>query len=95
MNLQPDYKPCHAMQCIVDTLRVYVKALGQEINFYKSTMVFSSNTPLPVHEELARVIGFRRVDMHEKYFGLPGLVGHSQRAVFDGLRDRVCQCIFW
>ncbi|KAL0403557.1 UNVERIFIED_CONTAM: putative mitochondrial protein [Sesamum radiatum] len=75
------------MQCIGNTLDTYAKASGQEINYGKSTVVFSKNVPQDEQLELAAIIGLRPEIMHAKYLGLPGVVGRSQGAVFNNLRD--------
>ncbi|KAL0399757.1 UNVERIFIED_CONTAM: putative mitochondrial protein [Sesamum radiatum] len=47
------------MQCIGNTLDTYAKASGQEINYGKSTVVFSKNVPQDEQLELAAIIGLR------------------------------------
>ncbi|KAL0320134.1 UNVERIFIED_CONTAM: hypothetical protein Sradi_5274900 [Sesamum radiatum] len=64
-------------------------SLGLTVNLEKSSVVFSRNTPAEVQLELARGLGVRVVPKHEKYLGLPALVGLSKREVFQNLVDRV------
>ncbi|KAL0439588.1 UNVERIFIED_CONTAM: putative mitochondrial protein [Sesamum latifolium] len=78
-----------AMDCIQSILQVYSKALGQEINMQKSVVVFSKNTPGRLMSTISNGLGIRVADRHEKYLGLPSVVGRSKNAVFNSIRDRI------
>ncbi|KAL0461293.1 UNVERIFIED_CONTAM: putative mitochondrial protein [Sesamum latifolium] len=84
---------CHAsteaLNCIQNILQVYGKASGQEINYQKSVIVFSKNTPEPVMSFISEGLGIRKADRHEKYLGLPSVVGRSKRVVFESIRDKI------
>ncbi|KAL0373740.1 UNVERIFIED_CONTAM: hypothetical protein Sradi_3289700 [Sesamum radiatum] len=60
-----------------------------QVNYQKSAIVFSRNVSLPVQEELVALLGVVRVEKHEKYLGLPSIIGKSKMEVFEGLKDRV------
>ncbi|KAL0405608.1 UNVERIFIED_CONTAM: hypothetical protein Slati_3874700 [Sesamum latifolium] len=64
-----------AMGCIQSILQVYGKASGQEINLQKLVVVFSKNTPPCLMTTISDGLGIRMVDRHEKYLGLPYVVG--------------------
>ncbi|KAL0430792.1 UNVERIFIED_CONTAM: putative mitochondrial protein [Sesamum radiatum] len=78
-----------SMECIKNILHVYGKASGQEINFHKSVVVFSKNTSDTLMTTIAEGLGIRRADKHDKYLGLPSIVGRSKKIVFDSIRDRI------
>ncbi|KAL0355668.1 UNVERIFIED_CONTAM: LINE-1 retrotransposable element O protein [Sesamum radiatum] len=78
-----------AMECIKEILDCYGRASGQEVNFNKSTAVFSGNVQRDVQKNLSELLGIRLEEKHDKYLGLPSIVGKSRRAVFNCIRDRV------
>ncbi|KAL0429071.1 UNVERIFIED_CONTAM: LINE-1 retrotransposable element O protein [Sesamum radiatum] len=70
-------------------LEVYRKASGQEINFVKSSAVFSRNTPGDTKTVLAELLGIRLENKHDLYLGLPAAAFRSKRALFASLKDRI------
>ena len=58
---------------------MYQLASGQEVNFEKSCVSFSS----------ADCLGIKRVDFHDKYLVLPVLVRKSKKETFAYVKDRV------
>ncbi|KAL0461166.1 UNVERIFIED_CONTAM: hypothetical protein Slati_0004200 [Sesamum latifolium] len=42
-----------------------------------------------VQTELALIIGVPKMAKHDKYLGLPSVVGKSKQAAFDSIRDRI------
>ncbi|KAL0449431.1 UNVERIFIED_CONTAM: hypothetical protein Slati_1499500 [Sesamum latifolium] len=75
-----------AMECTKAGLR---KSFGQEINLQKSVIVFSKNTPEHLKNPISAGFAIRMADHHEKYLGLPSVVGRSKKAVFDSVCDRI------
>ncbi|KAL0428005.1 UNVERIFIED_CONTAM: hypothetical protein Slati_2975300 [Sesamum latifolium] len=55
------------------------------INVGKLALVFSKNTSYQICEGLVSILGVLTIGKHEKYLGLPSVVGISKRAVFEGL----------
>ncbi|KAI3447058.1 hypothetical protein Pfo_003723 [Paulownia fortunei] len=53
----------------------YALASGQEISLLMSTMVFSKNTPLEIRYLLPQILYVRIANKHDKYLGLPSIVG--------------------
>ncbi|KAL0434015.1 UNVERIFIED_CONTAM: hypothetical protein Slati_2735800 [Sesamum latifolium] len=53
--------------------------------------MFTRNTPSPVRDELAHVLGVIVKQTHVKYLGLPSTVGRPKREVFEGVKDRFWQ----
>ena len=63
---------CNAIQRI---LGVYEQASGQQLNRTKAALFFSKNTPNEIKEEIKNRFGAQVIRQHEKYLGLPSLVG--------------------
>ncbi|KAK4400574.1 putative mitochondrial protein [Sesamum angolense] len=74
---------------ILEVLRIFGRAAGQEINFNKSSVVFSINTPSALREGIQGTLQIRVENRHDLYLGLPSVVGKSRRSVFQSIRDRV------
>ncbi|KAL0320265.1 UNVERIFIED_CONTAM: putative mitochondrial protein [Sesamum radiatum] len=70
-------------------LNVYGKASGQEVNLHKSTVVFSKNVSKEVRDSLTNKLGIRWEERHDKYLGLPAVVGKSRKEVFSNIRDKI------
>ncbi|KAL3819736.1 hypothetical protein ACJIZ3_005641 [Penstemon smallii] len=78
-----------AAKTIKSVLENYGKASGQEINFEKSSIVFSRNTN---EVDILRVQSYLPMtieEKHDKYLGLPMITGKSKKAVFGYIRDRI------
>lgn len=54
-----------------EIFRAYEKASGQVINFGKSSLAFSLNTPTSRRNEIQSIFNIELVACHEKYLGLP------------------------
>ncbi|KAK4404287.1 hypothetical protein Sango_0797300 [Sesamum angolense] len=78
-----------AMLCIDRILNNFEATSTLKTNLDKSATSFSKNIPLPVREELAAQIGVLVVENHDKYLGLPSIVGRTKREVFVSLKDWV------
>lgn len=64
---------------LMELLRVYVKASGQEINMTKYEVFLNCNISRPAQEDLARIIGVCQVLGTNMYLGLPSLIGRSKK----------------
>ena len=78
-------------QHIESILQLYKSASGQEINLDKSAIVFSSNTSPEVRHRITSYLGIKEVMAHDKYLGLPIVIGRSKSAVFSSIKDRIWQ----
>ncbi|KAI5324876.1 hypothetical protein L3X38_033949 [Prunus dulcis] len=77
-------------QSLKDLLTItYEKAVGQRINFEKSTMTFGPNFDIQLESDMHKILDIPIVQFHEKYLGLPTVVGRAKKALFINLRNRV------
>ena len=83
---QATLEECATLQQI---LSVYESMSGQQLNRNKTALFFSRNTPRPIQEEIKRRFGAPVIRQHEKYLGLPSLVGRSKRNTFNDLKDKL------
>ncbi|KAH9784317.1 putative reverse transcriptase/RNA-dependent DNA polymerase [Citrus sinensis] len=77
---------CKKLKGIFDD---YVAAFGQVFNNDKSSMFFSSNTNQSQVEEIKNIFGPNIVSKHEKYLGLPSMVGRKKISFFNEIKLRV------
>ncbi|KAL0440363.1 UNVERIFIED_CONTAM: Dehydrogenase/reductase SDR family member 12 [Sesamum latifolium] len=86
---------CQATQEALSRLQLilhsFEAASGLKINKQKSAMVFSRNVADSVRLELAGILGVAVVAKHDKYLGLPTVIGHSKKEMFDGIKERIRQ----
>ncbi|KAL0417527.1 UNVERIFIED_CONTAM: putative mitochondrial protein [Sesamum radiatum] len=78
-----------AALCILEVLDIFGRAAGQEINFAKSSVVFSRNTIASLRDVIQGILDIRVERRHDLYLGLPSIVGKTRRSVFQSIRDRV------
>lgn len=74
-------------------LDLYAKASGQVINFEKYSMTFSTGVSPGRRNQIVATLGVNVVDCHDKYLGMPAVVGKSKKEVFRFLRERVSKRI--
>ena len=67
----------------------YAAASGQVFNFEKSSMFFSSSISQIQREEYKNIFGLNVVTKHEKYLGLPSMVGRRKINFFNEIKLRV------
>ncbi|KAL0337594.1 UNVERIFIED_CONTAM: hypothetical protein Scaly_2034500 [Sesamum calycinum] len=90
-QMTPDLLSSHvdAALCILEVLDIFGRAAGQEINFTKSSVVFSRNTVASLRDEIQGILNIRVEGRHDLYLGLLSVVGKTRRSVFQSIRDRV------
>ncbi|XP_062028441.1 uncharacterized protein LOC133744326 [Rosa rugosa] len=83
------YSNASSQDCILirNILNVYERASGQKINLQKSSVVFSVSVPSHMRQSLADILDIQVVDKHEKYLGIPTLVGRSKADTFAYIKD--------
>ena len=62
---------------------------GQQLNRSKTSLFFSRNTPRSIQDEIQRRFGALVIRQHEKYLGLPSLVGLPKRNTFNDLKEKL------
>lgn len=76
---------------VQEILIEYEIASGQRINTEKTTMVFSSNTPLSTKQELMSMWTNGTLQQFEKYLNLPPIIGRAKQKAFAAIKDKVWQ----
>ncbi|XP_058784794.1 uncharacterized protein LOC131659630 [Vicia villosa] len=74
---------------LMGILKIYADVTGQVINLSKSEVFFSRNLSGPAQEDLAKLMGVRRVIGTGTYLGLPSMIGRSKKAMFSFIKDRI------
>lgn len=74
---------------IVRILDSYCTASGQLVNFEKSNMFFSPNTPLEVKDRLKDNLNVTISEDPGKYLGLPTLWGRSKKTALAFVKDKI------
>ncbi|KAL5805331.1 hypothetical protein ACOSQ3_032131 [Xanthoceras sorbifolium] len=70
-------------------LNVYEKASGQRINLQKSNITFSPNVEDVCSASILNYLGLANAQAHDKYLGLPTMVGKNKRKTFNDIKERV------
>ncbi|XP_030479385.1 uncharacterized protein LOC115696632 [Cannabis sativa] len=78
-----------AATTIKDILQDYSSALGQMVNYSKSSLFFSPNTNENIKIHITSVLGIPIRNSFEKYLGLPQTFGRTKKEVFNYLKDHV------
>lgn len=58
-------------------LQLYKQALGQEVNFSKSVVIFGKGTPIRLQQTLMNDLGITKLGGFGKYLGLPDYIGRN------------------
>lgn len=74
---------------IAEIISTYERASGQKVNLSKTDVVFSKRVGFERRQAIVETLGVREVVRHEKYLGLPTIIGKSKKAVFAGLKERL------
>ncbi|KAM1018306.1 hypothetical protein TB2_039772 [Malus domestica] len=75
---------CHH---ISELLLTYKLASGQQVNLAKSEVCLSKNVKRAIQLKLANALGVQRVERHERYMGMPTLVGRNKSACFAYIKE--------
>ncbi|CAN6556372.1 unnamed protein product [Malus baccata var. baccata] len=76
---------------LVNLLRSFCDASGQEVNLQKSSVFFGTNTPVRVSEELGSILGMPIVDNPGTYLGVPTLWGRSKKQGLAYVKGRIVE----
>ena len=74
---------------VLKVLEDYEGDSGQKPNKEKTSLYFSKNTSREIKEYVKEKFGARVVQHHEKYLGLPPLMGRGKRKAFNRIKDQV------
>ncbi|XP_021836918.2 uncharacterized protein [Spinacia oleracea] len=74
---------------IADIISKYERASGQSVNLDKTDVVFSKSVNVIRRQEIVTTLGVKEVEKHEKYLGLPTIIGKSKKMVFASLKERI------
>ena len=74
---------------ITDIISKYERASGQRVNFDKTDVVFSKCVETNRRQEIVALLGVKEVVKHEKYLGLPTVIGRSKKEIFASIRERI------
>ena len=77
---------CQKVQNLLD---IYEKASGQQLNQNKTGLFFSKSTPPFMLNLIKEFLGVQESKHHEKYLGLPSLVGKYKKASLLFIKERV------
>ena len=79
---------CDVLQRILST---YEKASGQQLNRSKTSLFFSFNTAKEIQDEIRIRFGAQVIRQHEKYLGLPSLVGRNKKNTFKEVKAKLAK----
>ena len=74
---------------VTSMLDVYEKESGQKLNREKTSLFSSKNTKEDIHKFMKDNFGAQIVKQHEKYLGLPLVVGRGKKKAFNHIKDQV------
>lgn len=67
---------------------LYKMALGQQINYNKSSIVFSPHVQNDVKVVIAGVLGVSVVERHGMYLSLPSIISRSKKSTYEFLVEK-------
>ncbi|KAL9687641.1 hypothetical protein QQ045_032047 [Rhodiola kirilowii] len=68
---------------------VNLKQCGQRVNYEKSEICFSRNTPGEVRIRVCNVFGVAQVSSHSRYLGLPLMVGQRKTEICRSIVEKI------
>ena len=72
---------------VLRALEAYEAESGQQLNKEKTSLFFNKNTKREVQDQVKQIFGAQVIQHHEKYLGLPLLVGKGKRKAFNRIKD--------
>ena len=76
-------------QVVMNILSQYEEASGQKLNSDKTSIFYSSNTPLDTRMAIGNLLGALNSNSIEQYLGLPPFLGRSKIKPFEDLPAKV------
>lgn len=74
---------------LADILKKYEDLSGQKVNIHKCEISFSKNLSEQYRESTKAIPEMREVMWHDKYLGLPTLIGRSKKVCFASIKDGI------
>lgn len=74
---------------VLEMLKIFENASGQQINAEKSMVFFSRNTSYYLKQELSQHLNIREVGENTLYLGLPNMLSRKKTVVFGFIEDRL------
>ena len=84
--LKADTQECKS---VLEVLDIYCRASGQQVNFDKSSVQFSTNVQLQVYNSICALSGLKTTPANAKYLGLPSFWGRSKAEAFQFIIEKV------
>ncbi|CAL9007242.1 unnamed protein product [Prunus brigantina] len=76
-------------RAVASLLTSYCQASGQVINYDKSSVFFSPNTPQQLRERVGHILQVNSTENPGKYLGLPTMWGRSKREAMNFVKERI------
>ena len=70
-------------------LKDYEVNSGHKLNKEKTSLLFSKNTSRETQEEVKNLFGAQIIQQHERYLGLPPIVGKGKKKALSRIKDQV------
>ena len=74
---------------VSQVLKDYERESGQKLNKEKTSLFFRKNTRSEMMEGVKKLFGAQIIRQHEKYLGLPPMVGRGKKKDFNRIKDQV------
>lgn len=74
---------------LVDILKKYEDLSGQKVNIDKCEVSFSKNFEQQRKDSIRAILDMVEVEWHDKYLGLPTLIGRSKKVCFASIKDKI------
>ena len=74
---------------VSQVLKDYEKESGQKLNKEKTSLFFRKNMRSEMMEGVKKLFGAQIIRQHEKYLGLPPMVGRGKKKDFNRIKDQV------
>ncbi|KAH1096886.1 hypothetical protein J1N35_013807 [Gossypium stocksii] len=77
------------IESLINILKVFANVSGQEINYEKSMVLFSYNTPREQRHNFGDLLGMKVVEKLDNYLGLPLPIGKKKKRVFQEIINKL------
>lgn len=76
-------------RCLQQILELYEEVSGQVVNKDKTSIMFSTNTPQLIRDQILSELRITHLASNEKYLGLPVYIGKSKKRMFEYIKQKV------